>query len=46
MSIGLSIDVIQSADILSDKQKRDILYNNAAKFLVLGDADIDRHHGD
>jgi uncharacterized protein len=34
-SIGLSINFIKNADFLTDKQKRDILYNNAAKFLGL-----------
>jgi hypothetical protein len=34
-SIGLSIDFIKNADFLTDKQKRDILFNNAAKFLRL-----------
>jgi hypothetical protein len=28
-----------------DQQKRDILYNNAARFLRLSDAEIARHHG-
>ena len=30
--IGIAIDSIQSADFLTPQQKRDILYNNAAKF--------------
>ena len=30
-----SISVIQNADYLSPQQKRDILYNNAARFLRL-----------
>jgi predicted TIM-barrel fold metal-dependent hydrolase len=34
-AIGLSFDFINNADFLTDKQKRDILYNNAAKFLRL-----------
>lgn len=34
-SIGLSVDFIKNADFLTDKQKNDILYNNAAKFLRL-----------
>jgi hypothetical protein len=32
-AITLGIDAVTSADFLSPKQKRDILYNNAAKFL-------------
>ena len=34
-AIGLSVDFINNAEFLTDKQKRDILYNNAAKFLRL-----------
>jgi predicted TIM-barrel fold metal-dependent hydrolase len=33
-----SISVIQNADYLSPEQKRDILYNNAARFLRLDTA--------
>ena len=44
-TIERSLDVIESADFLSDKQKRDILYNNAARFLRLPQEEIDRHHG-
>jgi hypothetical protein len=36
---------IQDAPFLSEAQKRDILYNNAARFLRLSEAEIDRHHG-
>lgn len=34
-AIGLSIDYINNADFLTEKQKRDILYNNAACYLRL-----------
>lgn len=34
-TIGLSVDFINDADFFTNKQKRDILYNNAAKFLGL-----------
>jgi predicted TIM-barrel fold metal-dependent hydrolase len=34
-SIGLSVDFIKNVGFLTDKQKNDILYNNAAKFLRL-----------
>ena len=44
-AIGLAIDAIESADFLSAKQKRDILYNNAARFLKLSPEQIRRHHG-
>ena len=40
-----SVRVIQDAPFLSEAQKRDILYNNAARFLRLSKAEIDRHHG-
>jgi uncharacterized protein len=33
--MATSISVIQNADYLSPEQKRDILYNNAARFLRL-----------
>ena len=36
-AIGLSIEAIQSATFLTDAQKRDLLYNNAARFLRLPD---------
>jgi predicted TIM-barrel fold metal-dependent hydrolase len=43
--IERSIQAIESAPFLSESQKRDILYNNAARFLRFSDADIGRHHG-
>ena len=43
--IERSIQAIESAPFLSEAQKRDILYNNAARFLRFSDADIGRHHG-
>ena len=43
--IQRSIQAIESAPFLSETQKRDILYNNAARFLRFSDADIARHHG-
>ena len=43
--IDVAIDRIQSAGFLSEDQKRDILYNNAARFLRLSPQEIDRHHG-
>lgn len=41
-----SIRVIEGAPFLSEEQKRDILYNNAARFFRLGDEEIRRHHGE
>jgi predicted TIM-barrel fold metal-dependent hydrolase len=43
--IERSIQVIESAPFLTEQQKRDVLYNNAARFLRLSDAEIARHHG-
>lgn len=43
-AIGLAIDGVESAGFLSAKEKRDIYYNNAARFLKLDKATIDRHH--
>ena len=40
-----AIRSIEEAPFLSAEQKRDILYNNAARFLGLSEATIDRHHG-
>jgi len=34
-ALSAAIDSIQKAPLLSDRQKRDILYNNAARFLRL-----------
>jgi predicted TIM-barrel fold metal-dependent hydrolase len=33
--MAYSISIIQNADYLTPEQKRDILYNNAARFLRL-----------
>lgn len=43
--IGPSVRSIEEAPFLSDSQKRDIFYNNAARFLRLDPATIARHHG-
>jgi hypothetical protein len=40
-----AVDAIESADFLTPEQKRDIFYNNAARFLRLSEAEIARHHG-
>ena len=42
--ISRSISVIDDAPFLNDKQKRNILYNNAARFLRLSEKEIARHH--
>jgi len=43
-TIERSIRVIEEAPFLTDEQKRNILYNNAARFLRLNDTEIARHH--
>jgi predicted TIM-barrel fold metal-dependent hydrolase len=44
-AIERSITVIEEAPFLNEEQKRDILYNNAARFLRLRKEEIARHHG-
>ncbi|MDX1421105.1 MAG: amidohydrolase family protein, partial [Rubricoccaceae bacterium] len=43
--IGEAVEAIEEADYLTEEQKRDILYHNAARFLGLSEAEIARHHG-
>ncbi|MEG3146971.1 amidohydrolase family protein [Sphingomonas sp. RT2P30] len=43
-TIERAIDAIEQAPFLSEAQKRDIFYNNAARFLRLDAATIARHH--
>lgn len=42
--ITKSIEAIETAPFLSKKQKRDIFYNNAARFLKLSQEEIIQHH--
>lgn len=44
--IGENIEFIEAASYLTNEQKRDILYNNAARFLRLSDEQIAAHHGE
>lgn len=44
-TIAVAIDSITSAPFLTEEQKRDILYNNAARFLRLSAEEIAQHHG-
>jgi len=44
--IGLAVEAIEKADFLNAGQKRDILYNNAARFLRLSPEQIAKHHQD
>jgi uncharacterized protein len=43
--IERAIASIEAAPFLTEQHKRDILYNNAARFLRLSDEEIARHHG-
>jgi len=43
-AIPIAIASITEADFLSEAQRRDILYNNAARFLRLTPAEIAAHH--
>ena len=43
-AIGLGIEGIDSAPFLNKEQKRDIFYNNAARFLRLSKEEIEAHH--
>ena len=44
-TIEVGIDAITTANFLSEEQKRDILYNNAARFLRLSEEEIANHYG-
>ena len=41
----MAIQSIEQAAFLSPEQKRDIFYNNAARFLKLTETEIARHTG-
>jgi predicted TIM-barrel fold metal-dependent hydrolase len=43
-AIGIAVEAIDKADFLSAEQNRDILYNNAARFLRLSPEQIAQHH--
>jgi hypothetical protein len=43
-AIERSIEAVDSAPFLSDQDKQDIFYNNAARFLQLSKEEIARHH--
>ncbi|TBW28470.1 amidohydrolase family protein [Gramella sp. KN1008] len=42
-AIGRGIEAIENADFLTEEQKRDILYNNAARFLRLSEEEKKEH---
>lgn len=39
-----AIAIIEEAPFLNGEQKRDIFYNNAARFLRLSEKEIAKHH--
>jgi predicted TIM-barrel fold metal-dependent hydrolase len=43
-AIEVAVDTIEQAPFLNQEQKRDIFYNNAARFLRLSDQEMARHH--
>lgn len=43
--IDEAVQAIEAAPFLTAQQKRDIFYNNAARFLRLSPEEIARHHG-
>jgi predicted TIM-barrel fold metal-dependent hydrolase len=43
-AIGEGIKAIETAPFLNEGQKRDIFYNNAARFLRLSDVEIAKDH--
>jgi predicted TIM-barrel fold metal-dependent hydrolase len=43
-AIERSIEAVDSAPFLSDRDKQDIFYNNAARFLQFSEEEIARHH--
>ena len=44
-ALGIAIEVVETVPFLTEQQKRDILYNNAARFLGLSEEEIAKHHG-
>ena len=44
-TLETAIQAVESATFLTAPQRRDIFYNNAARFLKLGEQEIARHHG-
>jgi predicted TIM-barrel fold metal-dependent hydrolase len=44
-ALRVAIEAVESAEFLSPAQKRDIFYNNAARFLRLSEQEVARHNG-
>ena len=42
--IEIAIETIETAEFLTEEEKRNIFYNNAARFLRLSDEQIAKHH--
>lgn len=43
-TLEVAIQTVESAEYLTEKQKRKIFYNNAARFLNLSEKEIAKHH--
>lgn len=43
-AISIAVRTVKEALFLSEEEKRDILYNNAARFLKLSQETISEHH--
>ena len=43
-AIGVGIETVRQASFLSEQDKRDILYDNAARFLRLSSVEVARDH--
>ena len=43
-AIEMSVQNLQSVDFLTPKEKEDVFYSNAARFLRLSKAKIESHH--
>lgn len=43
-AISIAVNTVKEATFLSEEEKRDILYNNAARFLELSEETISKHH--
>ncbi len=43
--IPIAIEAVETAEFLDPTQKRDIFYNNAARFFRLSEEEIAKHHG-
>lgn len=44
-AIGKSVDFLNALDFLTEQEKANIFYNNAARFLELSEEEVARHHG-